>query len=108
MEDAPLREPRFQLLDGRQVLEAHLVKGPHPFALRLQGAHLVGAHLVDPNPSPSPNPNQAARTWLVRAHLVAPNPNPNPNPNQAGSARTESQAARCASMRAAWAGSGQG
>ena len=102
MEDAPLREPRFQLLDGRQVLEAHLVKGPHPFALRLQGAHLVGAHLVDPNPSPSPNPNQAARTWLVRAHLV--DPNPNPNPNQAGSARTESQAARCASMRAAWAG----
>ena len=39
MEDAPLREPRFQLLYGRQVLEAHLVKGPHPFALRLQGAH---------------------------------------------------------------------
>ena len=80
MEDAPLREPRFQLLDGRQVLEAHLVKGPHPFALRLQRAHLVRAHLVDPNPNPSPNPNQAGNT------------------------RTESQAARCASMRAAWAG----
>ena len=46
MEDAPLRQPRFQLLDGRQVLEAHLVKGPHPFALRLQRAHRVAGRAL--------------------------------------------------------------
>ena len=43
MEHAPLRQPGFQLLDGRQVLQAHLVERSHPLALGLQRAHRVAS-----------------------------------------------------------------
>jgi len=77
MEDAPLREPRFQLLDGRQVLEAHLVKGPHPFALRLQRAHLwLGRTWLALTLTLSLTPILTLTLTLIRRAMRAPSRKP--------------------------------